>query len=318
MKPVEDLFAPMHEPSNQKKQKKADTGILSTKRSLEHSFEACAETAIPSRELSKGQKLICKEKWFRQDLSDGSTTQESPGYWNCSDTDSRVSWLKSLGPCPNTRGSGACVCRRLVLDSDAQWKARQMYCQICSDYGHKAGNRLLASMILAAGTNLVRNKNKSFKYKFEYKVVVPEHGPQRGYVRRYFVCRRQFQYLFGLTDSRLSELTKLSFVFRRQFHSLIFKRQIEIALEDKSYNWIGDMYYFEMRWNYRKGPYHDMWLSHPCTPGWNPFVKDNPPLDSHWPRIRDHFWVYDIALYAKISTSDASVAHLPPDRKSVV
>lgn len=248
-------------------------------------LDQAVDAPIPTGQLLPNKKLLRKQEWFREDpsvLYKGGMIN----HWTCSPTDARVSLLKDLGKCPNKSKSGKCVCGPLVEDVGLQWKARQMYCQICSDYGHKAGNRLLSSMILPCA------KLKSNKL-FAYKVVIPQMD--YNFVHGYLLCRRQFQYLFGLTEYRLGELTKLSRETR----------------EDHSYSWCDHNYYFEMKWSERKGPFHGMWAESHFLP--DPLIGKEPkkPRDLYWPREMDHYQLFDVSLYAKCNRKDSSVSHLP-------
>lgn len=265
-------------------------------------LDQSAESPIPTGSLPSKKKLLCKRDWFRADLEDlgtAVTSECSTSRWTCSHGDERVSFLKDLGQCPNRQQGMECVCGFLVKDTGAQRKARQMYCQICSDYGHKAGNLLLASMIFLPGEPLddhpygFTNRNKHF----QFKVAVPEmdHPFHCNIVRTFYVCRRQFQYLFGLTDYRLGQLTKLA----------------QSEREEQSYRWIGSNYRFEMEWSRMRGPFRGTWLGRQSIPNPAYGMEIAPTMDPYWPREIDTYHLHDISLYAGCSKRDADVARLP-------
>ena len=113
-------------------------------------------------------------------------------------THREVLWLRELESCPN-KSEGGCFCSALVhLGYPAQLAIRGTYVDIYEKYGVAAARVFLASMVVPDPTK----DNTLFK--------VPYFLGKEGRCFALFLCRRQFQYLFGLHDSRMARLSRIA------------------------------------------------------------------------------------------------------------
>ena len=126
-----------------------------------------------------------------------------------SNSDLKVLALPLLDRCPLPNKKKMCRCLEMshLASSDFQRDIRLAYVKLCKEGSHEMGNMFLMSMMVPKSHSQVSYYTE-WTGNHHLQFIVPGFGCEQE-CRRFKLCSKQFQKLFGLTQPRLSRLMSL-------------------------------------------------------------------------------------------------------------